>query len=290
LIFLDEICQSTRQSGSSRTAIYSHAQRVVQAVANEQASGISYEELWAENERLRSDNEALWQAWSEAEELSEAKQRELASAGSALGLSLSQIVVLLRILLPLGRVPSRATVGRWVQHTQRQSRYILEVLDRACQRLVLVVCLDEIFFHREPILMGVEPISLAWLVGQDGDTLDITPAMMRVTLAIAAKTLLDADVEDEATAIGGAITTLLRLSPRLTMPLAPLLRRLPLPSQRHLRRAEDYLDTLIYRLIDARRTTGGETDDVLSMLVDAQTDDGSPLSPRQIHDEALIII
>jgi cytochrome P450 len=125
---------------------------------------------------------------------------------------------------------------------------------------------------------------------QDGDTLDITPAMMRVTLAIAAKTLFDADVEDEATDIGRAITTLLRLSPRVTMPLAPLLRLLPLPSQRHLRRAQAYLDTLIYRLIDERRATGGETGDVLSMLVSAQTEDGSPLSPRQIHDEALTLL
>ena len=93
----------------------------------------------------------------------------------------------------------------------------------------------------------------AW---QDGDTLDIAPAMMRITLAIAAKTLLDADVEAEATAIGQAITTLLQGSARVPLPLAPLVRRLPLPSQRRLRRAEAYLDTLIYRLIDARRTTG----------------------------------
>jgi len=125
---------------------------------------------------------------------------------------------------------------------------------------------------------------------QDGDTLDIAPAMMRVTLAIAAKTLLDADVEDEATAIGGAITTLLRRSPRVTMPLAPLLRLVPLPSQRRLRRAQDYLDTLIYRLMDERRATGGATGDVLAMLVSAQTEDGSPLSPQLIHDEALTLL
>ena len=125
---------------------------------------------------------------------------------------------------------------------------------------------------------------------QDGDTLDITPAMMRVTLAIAATTLLDADVEAEATAIGQAITTLLQGSPRVSLPLAPLLQRLPLPSQRRLRRAQDYLDTLIYRLIDERRAIGGATGDVLSMLVGAQTEDGSPLSPRQIHDEALTLL
>ncbi len=157
------VTRRSEQSGYSRTAIYQHAERVVQAVANEQASGISYEELWAENERLKAENEALWQVWSEVEDLSESKQRELASAGSAMGLSLSQIVVLLAIVLPRRRVPSRATVGRWVQQSAQQSRGILEVLDRACQRLVLVVCLDEIFFHREPILMGVEPRSwLGW--------------------------------------------------------------------------------------------------------------------------------
>jgi cytochrome P450 len=78
----------------------------------------------------------------------------------------------------------------------------------------------------------------------------MTLAMMRVTLAIAAKTLLDADVEAEATAIGQAITTLLQGSPRVSMPLAPLLQLLPLPSQRRLRRARDYLATLISRLID----------------------------------------
>jgi hypothetical protein len=48
---------------------------VVHAVAREQAGGISYDALWRENERLKAENAALWQAWSDAADLSEAKQR-----------------------------------------------------------------------------------------------------------------------------------------------------------------------------------------------------------------------
>ena len=72
------VTRRSKQSGYSRTTIYFHAQRVVEAVANAQATGVSYEALWAENERLRAENEALWQVWSETETLSEAKQREFA--------------------------------------------------------------------------------------------------------------------------------------------------------------------------------------------------------------------
>jgi hypothetical protein len=162
------VTRRAQQSGDSRTAIYQHAERVVQAVASEQASGISDEDLWAEHARRQADNEALWQAWSETEDLRESKQRALASAGSAMGLSLTQLVLVLAIVLPSRLVPSRATVGRWVQQSAQHSRGILEVLDRACQRWVLVVCLDAIFVQREPILMGVAPLSLAWLAAQRG--------------------------------------------------------------------------------------------------------------------------
>ena len=65
---------------------------MVQAVANEQAGGLSYEELWAEHERLRAENQARWQAGAEAEERSEATQREGAASGRAMGVSLTQVV------------------------------------------------------------------------------------------------------------------------------------------------------------------------------------------------------
>jgi hypothetical protein len=162
------VTRRAHQSGSSRTAVYTHAQRVVQAVASEQAGGISYDALWQENERLKAENEALWQAWSEAEALSEAKQRDFAGSGCAMGLSLSQIVTLFAIVLPRSAVPSRAMGGRWVQAAAAQAGRLLVVLDLACQARIRVLCLDAIFLHREPVLMAIEPYSMAWMAGQRG--------------------------------------------------------------------------------------------------------------------------
>jgi hypothetical protein len=162
------VTRRAQQTGYSRTSLYHHAQRVTQAVINEQAGGISYEALWADNERLRAENAALWEAWVTAEPLPESKQQEFAATGSAMGLSLGQIILLLAIVLSKGRTPSRATVGRWVTQASRQAGGLLAVLDQCCQRLVLVLCLDEIFLHRVPILMAVEPHSMTWVAGQRG--------------------------------------------------------------------------------------------------------------------------
>ncbi|HYT94306.1 MAG TPA: hypothetical protein VEL76_36660 [Gemmataceae bacterium] len=93
------------------------------------------------------------------------KQRQFAVAAAALGLSLCQTLALLAILLPRRRCPGRATLGRWVHAAARQASGLLAVLDRACRGLVVCLCLDEIFFHRKPVLMGVEPHSLAWVLG-----------------------------------------------------------------------------------------------------------------------------
>src|SRR3989442_14543694 len=91
------VTRRAREVGYSRTAIYHHAQRVTQAVVNEQEGGAS--------------SEALWEAWVTAEQLPESKQQEFAATGSAMGLSLGQILLLLAIILPKRSTPSRATVG-----------------------------------------------------------------------------------------------------------------------------------------------------------------------------------
>jgi hypothetical protein len=162
------VTRRAREVGYSRTAIYHHAQRVTQAVVHVQEGSVSSEALRTENARLHAENEALWEAWVTAEHLPENKQQEFAATGSAMGLSLGQILLLLAIILPKGSLPSRATVGRWIAQASRQAGGLLAVLEQCWQRLVLVLCLDEIFCPRATIFMAVEPHRRAWVAGQRG--------------------------------------------------------------------------------------------------------------------------
>jgi hypothetical protein len=129
---------------------------------------VSDEALWADKARLRAANAALWAAWAAAAQPCEATQRAGTATGAAMGLRLGQRMTLLAIFRPGGRAPSRATVGRWVAQARPQARSLLAVGAQRCQRFVLLRCLDAIFFHREPILLAVEPQRLPWVAGQRG--------------------------------------------------------------------------------------------------------------------------
>jgi hypothetical protein len=155
-----------QQAGCSRQTVYDHADKAQQALTDSQLPGPSRADLLAQVQRLRADNQQLWDWLEEALEPPKAKQQQFAVAAAALGLSLCQTLGLLAILLPKSRCPGRATLGRWVQQAARRAGAVLQVLDRACRSLVVCLCLDEIFFRRRPVLMGIEPHSLAWVLGQ----------------------------------------------------------------------------------------------------------------------------
>jgi hypothetical protein len=154
------------QAGCSRQAAYAHAQQVQQAVADRHAGGPSRDALLRECAQLREENRQLWAAFDQAVDFPEAKQRQFVAVAAALGLSLAQTLVLLAIILPAACCPSRATLGRWVQDAATRASRLLQVLDASCRCLVSQLCLDEIFCHRQPVLVGVEPRSLAWLLGR----------------------------------------------------------------------------------------------------------------------------
>ncbi|HMH84665.1 MAG TPA: cytochrome P450, partial [Gemmatimonadaceae bacterium] len=125
----------------------------------------------------------------------------------------------------------------------------------------------------------------------DGGALDVHDEMMKLTLAIVAKTLFSADVENEAAEIGEALTTTFDAFNIGILPFSELLEKLPLPYIKRFEAARARLDETIYRIIDERRTTGEDKGDLLSMLLLAQDTegDGGGMTDTQIRDEAMTI-
>ena len=125
----------------------------------------------------------------------------------------------------------------------------------------------------------------------DGAVVDVAVEMSELALAIAGKTLFDADVGGEASQIGAAVTAAIRAFNFALLPYGDRLSRLPIPPAIRFRRARARLDATIYRLIDQRRASGAAGDDLLSVLVGARDEegDGSGMSDEQIRDEAMTI-
>jgi cytochrome P450 len=150
-------------------------------------------------------------------------------------------------------------------------------------------------FHRERIAAYAttmaeyaERVAERW---QDGQTVEVSSEMARLALAIAGKTLFDADVEKDASTIGAALTDAIASFNLVLLPFGEQLARLPIPPTIRFRRAKATLDAAVYRMIADRRATDATGHDVLSTLVAARDeDDGRGMSDEEIRDEAMTLL
>jgi cytochrome P450 len=127
---------------------------------------------------------------------------------------------------------------------------------------------------------------------RDGQPVDAAQEMMRLTLAIAGKTLFDVDVETEAAEIGAAVSTAISAFNFSLLPFSERLERLPFSPLKRFERARDRLDRTIYRMIAERRAEGAhDRGDLLSMLLAARDTegDGGGMTDRQLRDEVMTI-
>ena len=149
-------------------------------------------------------------------------------------------------------------------------------------------------FHRDRLAgYGAVMVDRAVIVRhqwQPGQSFDALQEMMRLTLAIVAKTLFSTEVDSEADEIGVALTEVFSLFEIILMPFLEVLEKLPLPAVRRFKRARKRLDETIYRLIAERRASGNDAGDLLSMLLLAQDEEGSGgMTDEQVRDEALTL-
>jgi cytochrome P450 len=124
-----------------------------------------------------------------------------------------------------------------------------------------------------------------------GATIDMHDEMMKLTLAIVARTLFSTDVDDEATEIGEALTAAFAAFNIATLPFSEILEKLPIGYNKRFEAAKERLDATIFRIIDEHRASQTDTGDLLSMLLLAQDTegDGGRMTDEQLRDEAMTI-
>lgn len=157
---------------------------------------------------------------------------------------------------------------------------------------------------------------------RDGDELALASETTRLTMAVAGKTLFDADTFTEADELGHALTVALdwagwiigrpmaiahilfrrrfeRLAERTTGRVASAARwaeeRVRGPAILFGRRGRELADAIVVldeqvqKMIDERRRSGRDHGDLLSRLLEARDEDGRAMDDRQIRDEILTL-
>jgi cytochrome P450 len=124
---------------------------------------------------------------------------------------------------------------------------------------------------------------------ESGQQQDMHHEMMRLTMQIVAKTLFDTDVASDMDAIGQAISIGIEAaSERITKPLS-----LPewIPTQRNIerRKAAEVVAKTVLNMIDARRESGEDRGDLLSMLLMGQDENGEGMTDKQVYDEVVTL-
>ena len=126
---------------------------------------------------------------------------------------------------------------------------------------------------------------------RDGEQRSISQEMTSLTLDIAVKTLFGTTLPSEARQIGHAMTFLMRYSLRRNRLPVRIPETWPTPANRRADRELAFVDSFVTRIINERRAEGTSDrhNDLLALLMGAMDEDGTQMTPKQLHDETMTL-
>ena len=148
-------------------------------------------------------------------------------------------------------------------------------------------------FHRQRISsygdIMVDYTTRAIAKWKDGEQHDIARDMTRLTLEVVVKTLFNSDVSNDADHVGAMLSEIVKpFAAQATLKWIAD-NRLPTPGHRRYFNAVSEIDRVVFRIISERRASGTDEGDLLSMLLQAQDEDGSQMSDAQLRDEVMTL-
>lgn len=120
---------------------------------------------------------------------------------------------------------------------------------------------------------------------QDGEVIDIAEMMADITMHIIVETMFHANIDDVLDGLAPTITELFAIMGASATTLLKPPSWMPTERNRRLKAGREKLNAIYERVMTEWRKTGEDRGDLLSMLMMARYDDGSPMSDKQIMAE-----
>lgn len=144
---------------------------------------------------------------------------------------------------------------------------------------------DRIRVYEGTMVERVQAMLESW---RDGQELELSAAMSRVTLQIVGQTLFGSDMDDDARVMAESITAFMDRFEQFMTSWLPLPVTWPLPGNRAARRAVRELDRVVHRMV-AERRAAGPGDDLLWWLLQARDERGA-IDEQQLRDELVTLL
>jgi cytochrome P450 len=148
------------------------------------------------------------------------------------------------------------------------------------------------FVHKRIIAYAdtmVEYTNRMLMTWQDGEIRDIHQDMMQLTMEIVAKCLFNADVVGEAEEVGKNLTISLEHFNLRAKTMFLLPDNIPTLENTRFQRTVSQLNEVVYGIINQRRNSGEDTGDLLSILMQAEDEDGTKMTDQQLRDEVMTL-
>jgi cytochrome P450 len=148
---------------------------------------------------------------------------------------------------------------------------------------------DRVNAYGETMVAYADRLTDEW---RDGEARDLHAEMMRLTMEIVARTLFSADVSGaDAEEVKRALKEIAEPFTHQATFKWILDNRLPTPAHRRFMRTAEKLDGIIFRIIRARRESGEDAGDLLSMLLQARDEEGdrTGMTDKQLRDELMTL-
>ena len=147
--------------------------------------------------------------------------------------------------------------------------------------------------YADTMIRYTEQYSASW---PNESVRDINEDMFKLTLFIVSKTLFDNDVEtmsEVSSEVGQSMRDLQKMMNKGFQSMYVLPEWIPMPGSKRLRKAKHRLHEIIDTMIEARTAPDGtfsSGDDLLTMLLEAEYEDGTRMSRDQLMDELVTLL